>query len=143
MQGTPSAQATHAAPPLPQAELSSVVTHWFPEQQPVGQAVESHVQEFFTHSCPVAQGAHATPPVPQAELSPAVTHWFPEQQPFGHDVASHTQTPFTHSAPRAVQSWQTAPPSPQSLLASSWWQLPVLSQQPLLAPTQCAAQLSH
>jgi hypothetical protein len=65
----PEAQATQAAPPVPQELFVSDMygTQVEPLQQPFGQVVESqkHWPVFLLHACPEAQAAQAAPAVPQ------------------------------------------------------------------------------
>lgn len=101
--------------------------HVDPEQQPVGQEVESQTQPPFKQRKPVGHGAaiphaqtpfgvqrlaviphmtHVPPPDPQL-ASECARQLDPEQQPPGHEVASQTQLPPT-------QRWPTphAEPAP-------------------------------
>ena len=114
-------QVTQLPPLPPQLVVDGEVTQVLPEQHPVGQDVESHLQAPETQCSPegqrppapheqdpeeqvvalVVQLTHAAPPVPHVE-SPLVSHC-PAlvQQPLAHDDALQTQTPPTHSWPCA------------------------------------------
>lgn len=114
-------QATQLPPLPPQLAVEGEVMQVLPAQHPVGQDVESHLQEPDTQCSPegqrppapqeqdpeeqvvpfVVQLMHAAPPLPHVE-SPLVSHCpLLVQQPLAHDVESHTQAPEMHRCPAA------------------------------------------
>ena len=76
-----------------------------PEQQPLGQLVESQPQIPPVQRSPLGQAWQARPALPQASLDEPALHSPASQQPLGHEVPSQTQFPD-------LQRWpapQTAP----------------------------------
>ena len=126
------------APPVPQAELVSLVTQLVPLQQPVAHdaAVQPHLPA--VQACPLPQATQATPPVPQLPV-PEVWHLpLLSQQPLGHDAASHTHFPCDEQLCCAAQAVQTVPLAPQAEGEAVVHE--PFEQQPLqLAPPQLQA----
>jgi hypothetical protein len=86
----PAAQATHAAPPLPQAAFVGVVQCPVASQQPEAHEVALQVHTPCSHACPVAHAVQSAPPLPHAASVGAVTQLpLSSQQPPGHDAGSH------------------------------------------------------
>jgi hypothetical protein len=115
-------QVVHEPPPAPHAMTPIVVTHVWPEQQPSGQDVPSHMQLPPEQRCPlthpvaplhvqspaveqplplVPHTVHAPPSVPQLPATWGM-HWLPEQHPSGHDAALHSHVP---AAPDPTHAW--------------------------------------
>jgi len=124
------AQATQAAPPVPQVVVPDV-WHWpFLSQQPFGHEAASQTHcPCALHSCWLPQGVHAPPLAPQAVFE-AVTQAPFEQQPV-QLAPPQLQAPPLHACPDA-QVPQAAPFEPQALVfcAAVSTHLPVASQQP-------------
>ena len=88
----PEVQLEHAPPPVPHALVVVPGMHLVPEQQPLGQVVESHggvpqaplVQTWFD-----AEQSLQTPPAVPHDALVAVTHCPFAQQPFGQVDAEH------------------------------------------------------
>jgi hypothetical protein len=129
-QACPAAQATQAAPPVPQVVVPDV-WHWpFLSQQPLGHEAASQTHcPCALHSCWLPQAVHAPPLAPQAVFE-AVTQAPFEQQPV-QLAPPQLQAPPLHACPDA-QPPQAAPFEPQAPLfcAAVRTHLPVASQQP-------------
>jgi hypothetical protein len=130
LQAWPVAQATQAAPPVPQA-VAPEGWHWpFLSQQPPGQEAASQTHcPCALHSCWLPQVAQAPPLAPQAVFD-AVTQAPFEQQPAQLEPPQ-LQAPPVHACPEA-QLPQALPLAPQALVlcAAVRMHLPVASQQP-------------
>ena len=128
-------QSTHITPPVPHVEDDEAM-HIPPEQQPLGQDVESQTHEDAPTQCwPTAHAAapphmqtpaevqvfavipqfvQADPFVPQAATVGGFVQVDPEQQPNAQLVESHPlQTPPEHVPPPQFE--HTPPPDPQSV----------------------------
>ena len=132
----PTAQASQAAPPVPQIAL--VVPGWqtpFASQQPAGQLFASHKQlpppGPATHSCPAGQALQAAPSAPHSVFEVPARQLTPLQQPVAHSAGLQKATHCwpLHSLP-PVQATQRLPPLPHAPVAVPGWQLPLPSQQP-------------
>lgn len=113
-------QVLQAAPPWPQALTSGAATQVVPEQQPVGQVVESHTQLPLTQcklepqpawvpqrqlpvlqlsAFVVSQVVQLAPLTPHCEVVGGVTQLVPAQQPVEQDEESQTHALFEHRWP--------------------------------------------
>ncbi len=102
--------ATHAAPPVPQADKDGGL-HVGPEQHPVVHVVAQPLHAPLLQVSPPGHAWQADPPLPHAVCKFPGWHRLPAQHPVGHEVPSHTQVPLRqcwlgpHSA--APPHWHT------------------------------------
>jgi hypothetical protein len=130
VQAWPLAQATQAAPPVPQVAAAEVWHCPLLSQQPLGHEAASHTHlPWALHSWWVAQAAHEPPLAPQVVFD-AVTQVPFEQHPL-QLVPPQLQAPPLQAWPEE-HAPQAFPPEPQALVdcADVATQLPPVSQQP-------------